>query len=963
MIKGRRILAVVLALVMAVSLGMVSTVYAAAPLQFEGATTVLFDQNFGGIKNAAGAPNFTIYGSNWTYASHFIMNAVDKEPYVQTKDNYDLSDASGFEFEVKMEVTSNSNTITLPGDYRVRWSNNKLDDVGKTAKALTLLKGNEVLGYKVIDLYDADTVYKVKYVDGLWTVSATTKTASASFTYEDASNPTFNGKFKVGCSYTGHYTVYYMKLTKFANTATVNHWKYEKKFSSDDSTDSLKDEGYTFSATDFTVNDNGIKSVSNNRNVTFRPYGKDFTGSYYFETAIQRSQNACWVSFNKSANGYYRLILPQANSDNNLHLIKYDAATGKTHTLVSQPFTNNTNGITATYKVKVENLTDGSIKITVNALYGSTAIPTFTYTDTATDTVAVSTTTTDSETGENVTTTTNVDTGAPLTSGVIQADWRYCGKDSYLKYINAHSIVTDADKASDKPVTYSKTYTDKTFTSADTKEALAAEGYTIDSAATIADNGIVTNNSAVMYAQDMGDNYSYDVNMYRLYNNSSIVFDKFDSNNYYTAEASYGSSTNKYIRIRKIVGGKEVSSLTQSETSSFGDQTHPSIDYGYDAVSNYNINVSTVNGTKTITFTYKSGSKGVEKTLTMVDPDPIDGAGITVTPGHTGRVVSLKAVSKYADGKYPVEVLNRTIGASDSVDTLALDGLTSSANNTYSAGGAYLYDGTITYDNVLSGNYTLETKYHNNQNQSIVYFNYVDSNNWYKYEVSLSSSAVNYIKLVKKLKGKEYELDTLSLNGSPWGWNEIRTYAATVKIDLNVDSNTGALTINVTANSGNGKTLNTTYIDSNSDTINVSGVATDTGAPITSGYYKVNSPKYTKTYFSMMKVINYPTSTMYEEDVPVYVGRFMSSEGSLMELENGAIYFEYPTALLGNYKAIATLHENNEMTGIKVISPVELYAGKVKLFTVTDAANAKVRVYFFDGEETLNRITEVYELN
>ena len=54
------------------------------------------------------------------------------------------------------------------------------------------------------------------------------------------------------------------------------------------------------------------------------------------------------------------------------------------------------------------------------------------------------------------------------------------------------------------------------------------------------------------------------------------------------------------------------------------------------------------------------------------------------------------------------------------------------------------------------------------------------------------------------------------------------------------------------------------------------------------------------------------------------------------------------------------------MTEMKVLNPIDLYSGKVKLFDTTSstAENIKVRVYFLENGETLKLVAdEIYELN
>lgn len=795
----KKSLSLTLIVCMIMSLFIITPVSAGAPVVLDGTTRVIFNQNFGGLADASDLNDFAVSGSNWSYMDHFMI-ADGGNRSVMTKSNYDLSDCAYYTFSTKLSCTSNGYYIYLAYEggkgYVLAYHNNTnklaLFD-GEPAASNSTTGALATVGF---DVYDKDTTINVKYEKATKTLTVTNSANSNVITYtpEDGSVPNLNGKFGVKGNYAGVLTLFNMSLTKHYDSVTVDEWKYDKTFSSKDTIAGLEAEGYAFSNTGFTVNDSGIKSANNNRRVTFGPDGKDLSGSYYFETQVQRSQNSYHLEFNKSSAGYYRVWYGVNDSDAAknkpwIKLQKYDASTSATHDLVvvSRP-SGLSSGHTRTYKVWVKNLEDGSVDLKVEIYNGSTLDATLEYTDTATDTKDVTTTqnVTDAEgnivyeedgvTPKTEEVTTAVDTGAPLTSGKISVYWQYCGTNSYLKYLNAYSIL---EASAGEPVTVSQSVINKTFSSADNADTLTAAGF--------------------------------------------------------------------------VAGG----------TRSYSD----------------------ANGV------YWTASKG---------------------PGTN-----------------------------------------------------YLY-----YNTVVSGTYTFNTNIRKKTNGQEVYFNRADANSYYalKYYYKSSGSSSNHYKLVKKINGgDEMILASKALTSSAdMGYN----CWMDVTISVTEDAETGALTINTSTQSGTRTPITMTYTDTATDMIDADGDGveeTNTGAPLTAGGYcriAYNYAGANEGKCLSFKITKYVTEMQGgTSEIPEYSAVFYGDSGVINELTNGNIYFEYPVARLGTYTVVATLHEGNEMTGLKVLSPLDLYSGKNLLFSVTDVESAKVRVYFFDAEDTLNRLTQVYELN
>ncbi len=783
MMKGRRILAVVLALVMTVSLGLVSTVYAASPLAFDGAETVLFNQSFAGLKSAADAPDFTFTkgkGTGWEFYDFFTMSAgSNNTASVATKNSYNLTGAAGFELVVNMESTSNKAYINMPGGYQLSYSNSKTGwaaAIGKT-NYIALLKDGAILtadedgntGYKYCYSYDADITYTIRYVNGVWTVNAKTKTnentgsEGVTFTYKDSSDvmSSFNGKFGVAGDYTTKITLYSMKLTQIGETATVNKWKYDTDFKTTDTRDDYIAEGLTIPAA-MTIYD-GYAKLTKNGNITYAysPNSQKFSGDYSF--AFDQggaNQNARKIRFNYiDANNCYELFIYHKAgaidvSEDVIASDKYPATYGwvlrkisggtkttlATQDLAGTDFSGSTQRFK--YNVKVKNVDAGrKIDVTVSLPDSPATTP---LTMTATDVLPFE------------------------QNGTINMYQAYPGTDTKLYGFNAYSIL---EATAGTPVTVSETVIDKTFSSADSTTSIVDEGFTTSLA----------------------------------------------------------------------------SSVTVSITDADG-----------------------------LTFSGKSN--------TLI----------------------------------------------------------------------------YTNSNAINGTYSLSTSFKHGNNYASVYFNRKDSTNYYVLESNYYTTPKT-LSLKKVCNGTTYVLDSVTLGSTgAAGRNVVTT------VDVNVTENSdGSLTIN-TKWSNSKLTKEYTYTDSATDMIDADGDGTketDTGAPITSGDARVYVG-YSKSYVYTFKLVKYTTEMQGgTSEVPEYSAVFYGDSGVIKEVASGNIYFEYPVARLGTYTAVATLHEGNEMTGLKVLSPLELYSGKIWLFNVADASDAKVRIYFFDAEDTLNRLTEVYELN
>lgn len=918
-----KLLSVMLVLAMTISLFAGITVNAASPIVFNGAETVLFDQSFGGLSSAADASDFTFSGA-WQFTNYFAQIPSDpSSSYIQTKDSYNLTDASGWELETKIECTYNGYIITVPGGYTVAWNHNS-----DGAPIILKKDGTEVArSTGLIYLYDADATWKVKYLDGTWTITAEYREDKVTLTYADPSNPTFNGKFRISSNYTSKFTAYYMKLTQFAASSVAKHWNIEHSFSANDTVEKLAAKGITFSAAPTFKTD--YAQTGSNFTMSIAPTGSVtgmFAGDYVLTTKFYKYQQLGYLRFNKNGSNYYDLYFKAGTADTQGTL-----SLRKNGTVIETKNFATMDNRFATYTatVKVYNGTD------------STRIVADVYTTAGKETISFDYT----------------DTTSPITSGTVELQGQH--SNHFMIYnVGVYSPVSDEEIANEKPVMYTDVVVDKTITSADTVESLTAEGFTVPNK-TINDTGIASEYSAVTYNAPLGDNYGFKARVYRNYNASEIRFDNANSN-YYYVKAQYGSASNKFVIIsRKDLGDDAPLAKFQTSTS-----TSDSYNYGYCNWSDYEVTVSTdpATGYKTIKLVF-SPAAGNAVTLTAIDNNPIkDGINVNIYGNSSGKVKSF-TLKKYGTS-WAEEVINKTFTSADTADSLRAIGVTTSSGPAFTddkgiywstKNNRYVY---YTNDTAFKGSYSFTIKGGRTDSGDAKIQFAKSGSNYYEFV----SPYNNYWTLNKVQNGTTYNLYTSSAKAGYTESGRNTNFEATVTVTEQAD---GSMKINILWSTAGVLRQNITYVDSLTDTSLVDGVATDNGAPITSGTACHVYQGWASARVTSFKLTKYNTSKWYDSNnKPLFVGRFFDGAGNgLSKPVNGIVYFDYPTSRLGTYKVIAALYENNEMTAITVLEPEAIYGTMAKLFTVNDAENAKIKVFFVDGEETLNNITEVYELN
>lgn len=951
----RKILSVVLVLAMTISLFAGITVNAASPITYTGTETVLFDYYFGDLTSVADAKDLDITGK-WEFTPYFMsctsIGSTASES-VTTKESYNFTDESGFIFETKFEIVQNSTDISLPGEYKVTYTHSG------DGSYITLSKGGEVVAQsdRSMYLWSYDTKYTIKYLSGKWTINIDNveQGISAKIEYEDESNPELAGKFGVTANnaYYDKFTMYSMKLTKIGGATTVNNWKYEHTFNADDTVESLEKEGITFSAAPVSFSDNFVTLPSTCAVSFVAPQDSDekmFTGDYVLKTKFYRHQQYGVVRFNKNGSSWYDISLTNTAD---VQLRKIEKNGNAVKILDTKTYKS---GITWTYKrtydidIKVYN-SDASTRIVANVhCTDANETLTFDYTD----------------------------TGSPITSGNVEIVSQYGGNQSAIYYVNMYSLMSEDEMAADKPVQYAKTVIDKTFSSADTVASLAAEGITTGgSTPELKDNYLTWTASAsnsLYYTNstDLKGSYSFKAKLYRPNGSITIKFSEDGSNRY----EFYAYNTD--WKFSKVYNG----TTFVLDKANFSNSTHSG--YGRDADVNIKVTKQS-DGSVKIDIVFEAGGNTtktsyVDSMNDMIDADgdgeketttgaPITG-GTKISLVHSYFVPKVYSIglTTYADS-WEENVIDKTFSSADTRTSLANEGITFSAAPTSidDTGARFDYSssdpsvvGTLTYTNptAFNGSYSIKAKTTKDNANTSLRFSHDGTNYYTLYAGNGGPNGESYgVKLTKNYNGTTYVLAHYATDYTGSGRGGIGEMVVNL-----TKQDDGSILID--ANWSLGTVKNITYVDS-ADDKGFDGL--NNGAPIKSGSKLEIQIGYARAIrFITLNVTKHNTSKWFDANTGelIYTGRFFDGAGNgLSQLKNGSVYFDYPVARLGTYKVIATLIENHEMTDIKVLNPIDLYAGNVRLFTVTDADNAKVKVFFVDGEETLNNIAEVYELN
>ena len=538
---------------------------------------------------------------------------------------------------------------------------------------------------------------------------------------------------------------------------------------------------------------------------------------------------------------------------------------------------------------------------------------------------------------------------------------------------------------------------DKTFTAANTQAELEADGFTFSKATTPNASGLYTNGKTITFGpngKDISGDYYFETKISRSMNYYTLDFNQSDAGCY---KIEYGRRHDKdehdkpWVRLYKYDASTGLNHILVN----FNQETIPSgLTRTYKGTvktlddGSVDINIGIYNGsTLEYTLAYtdtKDDIVSVTTTTTVVDEEgntvyeedgvtpktetttedvdtgePLASGKLRMIDGTTkGYIKYLKAYSIMSEDeqgekvKCTETIIDRTFVAGDTKQSVATEGFAFKrldGDNIATDNNGFvlkLNNDYMDYSYEKRGEeYSFTTYTYRTTNYSTIYFNYIDDNNYYKLYVGASGSSTMYYKMYKKVNGGD-EVEIAS--GKPTWNNHGRNAWSTITVTLSKNTD-GSMKITAYHKQDNKTAMTISYNDA---------------APLATG--KIRVDKANSGYIKRFAISHtfYESSTNGEE--PVFIGRFSNDNGAIKEISKGNIYFEYPTALLGKYTVVAALYEDYKMTELKTFKPIDLYAGKIKLFDTTNstAEDMKVRVYFFDGGETLNLVAdEVYELN
>jgi len=479
---------------------------------------------------------------------------------------------------------------------------------------------------------------------------------------------------------------------------------------------------------------------------------------------------------------------------------------------------------------------------------------------------------------------------------------------------------------------------EKTFSANDSRDALIEEGLTLPSSVTFADGYAKTgSNVSSTYAPNndvVRGSYNVELKFSSAVGNQNQVqFNYIDKNNYYTLYHNRKAAT---ITLQKYTSGT-AENLAEAYTAT-GDLK------GQTVAAIYKIAVSEQeDGSLSINASVSYGNETAS--FTAVDSSPFKTYGkIRLGQSYTGassKLYYIKAYSTPSEESVTRDVtyIDKTVTAEDSFESLANNYKLICSGTPVSITDSGINwgenTGYVTYDRELSGNYTISTSAYVTYNYIYYTFNYKDASNYYRLTVNTSKK---YMLLEKISGGKTTKIgEQVTLTGE--------TGYTGVKLTFMFDVVQTASTFDL-----NVKLRDTDYSFE------------DTDSPITSGKFKAQVGPYsggTRIFYGL-KVTGHESSV---NDGTFKCNFYVDNEAT-EAYRKGAVSIDCPLSILGNYKVVASLYEDNMMTAIKILNPVDIYGGRTQLFDTSDseAQSGYVKVYFFDSTSTFNRITDICEL-
>ncbi len=716
----------------------------------------------------------------------------------------------------------------------------------------------------------------------------------------------------------------------------MDAWKIDDTFFATDTVETLKEKGISFSENDRVAINDGTVVITRDNIVTLN---HDLGGNYTFETEYKVSNtNQHYVTFNKNGNSYYKLMLLYGgNEPGTLQLSKVtdggEAAILK-EVKTAQPATAWWANWAFNVKVSQE-IVDGGIKVKANL-----------YSLRTKETVVLEYT----------------DTDNAFMSGAASVGFPYATNTLYTL------------KA------YSTPYTDATLVNKVIADYDGFKGHTLES---LTDRGFTFNNLSYMdisrdwikllnnhgyitFAEPgksvIEGSYSASFKYGWSWNKHSVSFNRNGSDYYHIVKGSetVDGATQHFVSLNKV---------TASGTTTLAKNTYTASPFA-DTYSQRIYEIDVNKEVSPAVITAKITVDDVVCELVAEDSAPLADGKIYIDCEYAGypSLYNFFCTKKeYVGGSnangdaglYTKAITyNKKIGATDSVDSLLNEGINLAYNKsadviTFSDNGA-CYNGVTNNAEILyapgnlgSDSYVFTTKHvTNNQRQSEIRFNVsADGKSYYQFKFVIPNDYTNpnsHIELYKVVNG------TSSLLAS----NEDADRGAagaggttTLKVVVNKTASGNEITVSGTG-SRYGGTDSLSYTDSSS--------------PLDAGNFLLGFGSYGGA--ETFKELSYSVDKLItlNDDVFFYVNGAYATAYS-----NGKIEIEAPIKRIGNYVVVAALYEDYEMTDVVTLTPDEFNSGKVALFDTTQSAakDAYVKVFIFDGEDTLNNLTKVYELN
>lgn len=519
---------------------------------------------------------------------------------------------------------------------------------------------------------------------------------------------------------------------------------------------------------------------------------------------------------------------------------------------------------------------------------------------------------------------------------------------------------------------------EKTFSATDTQAQLAKDGvtftdysgYTTDA---YGNKGMgVGGSNITSFAPNGGvlsGDYTFETAFTKQYNSYNVEFNYIDENNYYAIKMDGNSETPSLIK-------KSAGTETVLRTGQAG--TDPGLDT-WRVKAEYKISVAETDAGLVINATVTGNTQ--TQTFTYTDTEPLATRGICRINqwGPTGPSIlhylnAYSTPSNATVGTVDTTLIDKAFVTGDTQESLAQQDIILSKapisiitppdkteyGKVYERGEKYTADTSstkqyglftgkdveVTYNKNLSGDYTIESTFKVQYNQADMYLNYVDNKNYYQLKFQASSGLVW---LTKKVNGVSYTMANGTKEGTVTeGFNfNGRGCTHTIKV---TDLGTGGLKFDITGVTEPWTDRKATY--------SFTDDGTTYGAVVRDGKFKVKLWTDCAAIYDL-KIVEHEEI----KDNAEFKGVFYNGNAPIGNFQKGDIYFDMPTALMGDYKMIAALYENHKMTEIKTFEPKDLYDGKVQLFDTSACGdNAVIKVFFVDASNTLNKKTETWVL-